>query len=276
MAGAYIVEGMRYSLVALSIAFPLVASADFVSTQLSDDNQMQVHFEPDATVILPATVTTGALPDDKLDSFTKLEYGSMDSVKVGKLISGKRGDATWYLADVKQAWAINVDCPPALERCHRSRTMRLSELVVGGKVVAMHVDDPVEGTTTARPVPPDPIAATTEPGPLAKLVVDPAAIAKTLLEDKTTFVLGTDAAEKAVGTAAARKLLGTWSKLALALEGKPREVVKGDWGYVAANVAWTVKAKKTVMRATLYAVKVGDAWKVAGVHYSLPVRRVGY
>lgn len=267
---------MRYWLVAVLIAIPLVASADFVATQLSDDGPMKAWFEPDATVILPATATTGALPPDKLDSFTNMEYGSMGPFKVGRSITGKRGDATWYLADVKQAWAISVDCPPALARCHRSRTLRLSELVVGGKAVAVHVDDPVPGTTTASPVAADPIAGTTEAGPLAKLLVDPAAIAQTLLDDKTTFVLGTEVGEKAVGTAAAKKLLGTWSKLSLALEGKPREVTKGSWGYVAANVGWTVKAKKTVIRATLYAVQVDGAWKVVGVHYSLPVHRMGY
>lgn len=267
---------MRLSLAALLIALPLTASADFVSTQLSDDAPMKKSFEADATVILPATATTGALPADKLDSFTTMEYGSPDAFKPGKVTTGTRGDATWHLADVKQSWLINVDCGVEDPKCKHSRTLRLSELVVGGKAVVMHVDDPIPGTTTASKVAVDPIAGTTEPGPLSKLVVDPGAIAKALLDDKATFVLGTEAAEKAVGTVAAKKLLGTWGKLALAIEGKPREVVKDTWGYVAANVAWTVKGKKTVMRATLYAVQVDGAWKVAGVHYSLPVRRIGY
>lgn len=272
MHEAYIVDGMRL-LVAALIALPFVAAADVPGAQLSDDGPMRNHFEPDATVILPGSITNGTLPAAKLDGFTNLEYGTVDAFKAGKPTTGNKGGATWYLADIKQAWRVNVDCGVEDPRCKRSRTLRLSELVVGGKVVVMHVDDPSADRSHAEAS--DTFASPTEPGPLAKLIVDPAAIAKTWLDDPSTFVLGTEVGEKAVGPAAAKKLLGSWSKLALAIDGKPREVIKGGWGYAAANIVWTAKGKKTAMRATLYAVQVNGAWKVVGVHFSIPFKRDG-
>ncbi len=260
-------------LAALLVVFPAVTAAD-VKEQLSDDGPMTAHFHPDATVFLPNSATTGLLPPDKLDWFTHHQDASFDPFEVGKPTTGTRGDVRWTTVDVKQPWAIIGDCPPALKRCHRARTLRLSELTVAGKVVAMHVDDPVRGKAEATEV--DPLAATSDAGPLTKLLIDPAAIAKTLHDDPSIVVLGTEVSERAVGPAAAKKLLGAWSKLTLAIEGKPREVRSAAWGIAAANVTWTVKGKVTKLRATLYALQIDGAWKVVGVHYSLPFRRVMY
>ncbi len=136
----------------------------------------------------------------------------------------------------------------------------------------MHVDDPVrERRGELGEV--DPLATTTDAGPLSKLLIDPGAIAKTLYDEPSIVVLGTEMSERAVGPAAAKKLLGSWAKLALSIDGKPREVRSATWGYAAANVAWMVKGKTTKMRATLYALQIDGAWKVVGVHFSLPYRR---
>ena len=50
-------------------------------------------------------------------------------------------------------------------------------------------------------------------------------------------MFGTEEGERGVGLAASKKLVTSWSKLSLAVDGKPREVRTATWGYAAANVA---------------------------------------
>ena len=266
----------------LVLVFAVPAAAEplggkaFVESQLPDEMvKLRATFEPDALVIHPEGVTSGALPDDQVEGFIRSDEATFDDRKLGKLTSGTRGEVTWIVADVIQPWAILGDCPPALKRCHRTRTLRFTELVVGGKAVVAHIDEPV-AKRPKEELERSAIPSGTEAGTLTPLLTNPTALAAALLDDPAVSVLGTERSERAVGVAAAKKLLKSWSKLALTIDGQAREVRTKTWAWAAANVNWTTKKKTVKMRATVFAVDTGSGWKVVAAHYSLPYHRVMY
>jgi hypothetical protein len=118
----------------------------------------------------------------------------------------------------------------------------VSQLVVGGKAVVVHVDDPRHPPGEWEVTPIEPATAA---GPLTALLADPKAMAAALLDDPAVVVLGTELAERAVGPAAARKLLRKWTRLALAIAGAPHEVRTASWSYAVANVDWKGAARSS-------------------------------
>ena len=259
-------------LVTVALAAP---TKELVTKQMTHDPEaLRPLFAADALVVLPAGVTTGALPNGKLRWFLSSNEAYFNDSTAGKLTTGTRGDVSWVALDFKQPYRVAVDCPPESGTCDRKRTLRMTELIVGGKGVAAHIDDPARGKR--EPAASVPIAPSTDAGPLTAMLADPTALAAALLDDPATSVFGTEEGERAVGLAASKKLVTSWSKLSLAVDGKPREVRTATWGYAAANVAWKSKTKTITMRATVFAVMVGTAWKAVAVHYSLPYERVMY
>ncbi len=240
----------------------------FVERQLEGAAEARASFTADAFLVLPETARRGAAGQDS-DGFLAVSDISPEDSQLGKLTAGTRGDVTWLAAEVTQTYGL-LDCPPALKRCHAKRQLRISELVVGGQAVAAHVDDPKHAPVEAEPAALEPGTAA---GPLTALLADPKAMAAALLDDPAVVVLGTELRERAAGPAAAKKLLGAWAKLSLAVAGAPYEVRTKTWGYAAANVDWKARGKVVHMRATVFAVDVGGAWRVVAAHYSLPFRR---
>jgi len=256
-------------LIATTAAAGTPEAKSLVGKQLAGIDEARATFAANAVLVLPDRPFTGAMPKTDSDGFLQQNDISLDDGKLGKLTAGRHGDAMWIAAEIVQKYSL-LDCPPALARCHKKRTLRISELVVGGTAVVAHVDDPVHAPSSGDT---DAIEPATAAGPLSAMIADPKALAAALLDDPAVVVLGTELKERAVGAAAARKLLGSWSKLSLAIAGKPHEERTRTWGYAAANVDWTSKAKTVHMRATVFAVDVGGSWKVVAVHYSLPFHR---
>jgi hypothetical protein len=254
---------------ATATAGPSAEQKEFVDKQLADVDAIRASLAADALLVLPERAMSADASTRDSDGFLVVNDIMAKDIKVGKLVAGVRSDATWIAAELTQKYAL-LDCPNYLPRCHRKRTLRLTELVVNGKVVTAHVDDPKHEAGTVEVTSIDP---STEPGTLSEWLTKPKALATALLDDPSVVVLGTELGERAVGPSAARKLLGRWSKLALTVAGKPREVQTKTWGYAAANIEWKTKGKTVTMRGTVFAVNIDDAWKVVAVHYSLPYHR---
>ncbi|MBA3463962.1 MAG: hypothetical protein H0T46_28655 [Deltaproteobacteria bacterium] len=99
---------------------------------------------PDALVVTPdAYVIPKALGGD--DSFLDPSEVMLGSAKVRTLVAGGTADLIWLGAELAHAYS-HFDCPVALARCHGSRSLRATELLVrsGGAwtAVALHLDDP--------------------------------------------------------------------------------------------------------------------------------------
>lgn len=254
---------------ATAVAGPSTDAKQLVLQQADSADLASASLATDAFVVLPDTARLGPPPAHESDGFLDADDIMPGSAKLGKLTTGARGEATWIAVELTQTYGL-LDCPAEQARCHPKRVLRLSELVVGGKAVVLHVDDP-------KHAPMDDEAAAIEPGtaagPLTALLADPKAMAAALLDDPAVVVLGTELKERAVGPVAARRLLGSWAKLALTIAGAPYEVRGKGWGYAVANVDWKARRKTVHMRATVFAVDVGGGWKVVAAHYSLPFHR---
>jgi hypothetical protein len=112
-------------------------------------------------------------------------------------------------------------------------TVRASELFVDGKVAGAAFVVPREPCPCTPPLE---LPATSAPGPLTALAVDPLRLGAALRDDPSVVVLGLND-DRAVGPAAARALLG---KLAAAgpwtLNGKPHEVATATYSILQANL----------------------------------------
>lgn len=256
---------------ATATAAPPPDAKRFVERQLDGSDAARGSMAEDAFLVLPETARLGPAepPGHESDGFLIVNDVMPEADKLGKLTAGRLGEVTWIAAEIAQTYGL-LDCPQPLARCHRKRTLRISQLVVGGKAVVVHVDDPKHAPTDAEATAIEP---GTTAGPLTALLTDPKAMAGALLADPSVVVLGTELAERAVGPAAAKKKLGSWARLSLSLAGKPHEVRTPTWGYAAANVDWKARGKTVHMRATVFAVDVDGAWKVVLVHYSVPFHR---
>jgi hypothetical protein len=148
-------------------------------------------------------------------------------------------------------------------------TLRLTELLTaesGWKVVAAAFSEPHDPTMEANPS--GPIDGATDAGPLTALLASPAQLQAALAKGTATSVFGTDRGEHAYGDAAARALVKTWSKLALAVEGKPREVHGKGWGFSLAYVNWLKKGDPYPSRMAGLVLGVPDdhgGWSVTAV-----------
>jgi hypothetical protein len=259
---------------------PTDRARKFLQTQFDKiaegrEDAVKPTFAADAIVLgLDAEQTVS---ESNQDLSMRLVGGSPHSVfknaAIKSLVAGGDDTVVWFTADVTVTY--NNWEPEDRPRNGLKLAWRVTELIVNDngtwKCVAGVVTEPAktEPQTHANH---DKIGAATKAGVLAPLLASPAQLTKVLSTDKSTFVLGTDKNERAVGQAAAKKLLARWTKLGMTVDGPVREVTTKTYGFAQASVQFQSKAKdKTVyytMQALIIAVPKGDGWSVVGVHYA--------
>ncbi len=249
-------------------ADPKADAKKLVSEQLKvieggGDDALRALFEPDAIVVGYKLDE----PGKELSSlyFVANMFGGSPHTELKKLalksISTAGGDAKalWFTAEVTARAHIPE---PGFGATNETVVLRLSELVVNGKIVAAALDKAHTPGNYAG----GELAGTTEAGPLTAMLTAPTTTATALASD--AFVIGTDTGERGIG-AAAKKMLAKWDKLELAIDGKPREVRTATWGFAQARVAWKKKKETVHMNAMVIAVAKPDGtWMPVGLHYS--------
>ena len=244
-----------------------VLDGQLKTIRTGDEAAFRALFDPDAIVV-------GYKPDEPGKELSDLYFvadlfGGSPHTSLRKLavksIGGVGGDAKamWFTAEITASAHIPE---PGFGASNETITFRLSELATfdgkAWKIVAAAVDLP----STPRGSAGSEFTGATVAGPLTAMLAAPATTAAALRAD--AFVIGTDKAERGIGPAA-KKLLAKWSKLELAIEGKPREVRTATWGFAQAHVAWKQKTKTVYMSALVIAVPKPDGtWTPVGLHYS--------
>ena len=228
-----------------------------------EDDKLRALFDPDAIVIGQRRREAGK--DLSGGYFVPNMFGGSPHTQLKKLvlksIAAAGGDAKvfWFTAELTASAHIPE---PGFGARNETLTLRLTELVVGGKIVAAALDHaavPEEWTNGD-------ITGATEAGSLTAMLATPATTGAALAADG--FAIGTDKGERAVGPAA-KKLLGKWAKLELSVEGKPREVRTATWGFAQARIAWKQKKETVHMLGFVIATPKPDGtWTPIGVHYS--------
>lgn len=191
------------------------------------------------------------------------------------LIAGGRADAVWFTFDLTVDRSAMLGGRPFKS----NHTFRITELVVdrgGWKVVLFHVDkahpDTWDDLASRDSGPPEGelfADADADATPLAALATSPAKLAKALLVEPSTIVLGSSAKDRGVGPAAA-KLIKGWSKLKLA-PGDSLERKTKTWGY--AVVRLDLEGKNEDQKMRMFASVIGlpkpdGTWQVVSLHYS--------
>lgn len=99
------------------------------------------------------------------------------------------------------------------------------------------------------------------------MLADPGKLEQALAPSAVVF--GTDKGE-AAWDAAAHAQLKQWSKLALSINGAPREARGKGWGFAIANVDWKQPKEKSPARmaALAIATPTASSWQVVAVQYT--------
>ena len=207
--------------------------------------------------------------DDKLAPPTKSKLKS----SVANLVVGGRADAVWFTFDLS-VQRTTLDAKPFT----KSDVFRITELAVdkgGWKVVLFHVDTAQPDTWDELPSlgggPPtgEHFADGEKDATFSDLASSPAKLAKALLVEPSTIVLGSSAADRGVGAGAA-KLVGTWRKLQLTELASLQRSSK-TWGFAVARVNLDGKNEDQKMRlwASVIALPKPDGtWQVVALHFS--------
>lgn len=192
---------------------------------------------------------------------------------VKNLVAGGRTDVVWFTFDLTVE-RVTVEAKPF----KMNDTFRITELVAnkgGWKVVLFHIDKAVPdqwdelpsaggGPPTGEHFPEDEKEST-----FSELAVSPAKLAKALLIEPSTIVLGSSAGDRGIGPAAA-KLVGSWSKLKLS-EGASLQRTSKTWGFAVVRLDLDGKNEDQKMRmwASVIALPKPDgSWQVVTLHYS--------
>ena len=225
-------------------------------------------FGKDAVALTPEIVTvTPDYTDMGHDIAVMNPHSTFVSAKVTSFHAGGTDKAAWLAAELE---IVTKSGEPGEKPSQDTRTIRTIELLDGAqdwKVVAASFAEvkPMERRDSAPKV-----EGATDGGPLAKLVVAPADLAAAFASDPNVAVFGTDPDEHAFG-GDAKTLLGTWSKLALAVEpGAVREVRTAGYGYVAADINLTSGTGHPYrLTALLLAVPgANGAWTPVALHFA--------
>lgn len=233
------------------------------------DDKFVALFAKGAVVVTPKHASLA--DDDSLSFGTEITtvhpHATLVSKKIDKLVAGGNANVVWFSADL-------------------AFTVHSSE---GGKtddaVTRLHVVELLDGAQDWKPVvaafsevkklayyerPRGEVPAPTSPGPLAKLIADPAALSAALGAD--AVVLGTDPGDRAQGKAAAQKMLAKWTKLGLSIEqhDKVHEVATKTYAYAIANVDMPNEKPNEApyrMHAVVVAIPDGNGWQVVAATY---------
>lgn len=215
------------------------------------------------------TVSSGNAVDDLFVGYAGVKTVATVKATASNLLAGARGDALWFTFD------LALEREPGTDKPQPRNAFRITEVVVGGKVVLFHLNPPIPDNwddadmgAGGEPVVANfPSSAATKAGALAALSVDPGKLAKAILAEPSTIVLGSTAADRGTGAAAA-KLLGGWSKLKLEHVRSIERTTK-DYGYAVVRVDVVGKGNQRMrMFATLIGVPKGAGWQIVTATYS--------
>jgi hypothetical protein len=273
--------------IALLVAFSSVASAGGITPAVRARTFLEAQLKK---LDDKSNVTADALvlgPWGSEESFTKEVNADLSMALVGgsphnvlkkttikSLVAGGNDLVVWFTAEIVATYD-GIEPEQRMRRNLKS-TSRFTELIAldgeTWKVVAGAFTRSIGVVNGGGGEPTEKLANKTQAGTLTALVTSPADLAKAWSTDKSSFVLGTESAERAVGPAAVKKLLGRWTKLGLKQYGDVREVQTKNYAFVQTGVyfAKTDKDKKVTyyeMPVLLIAVPDGQTWKVVAVHY---------
>jgi hypothetical protein len=246
-----------------------VLAAQIAALQAGDDSIIKT-FSGDAVVLVPGP-REAKTPDRGLrEAIARLSpHFSLKKIAIVKLVAGGNVDAVWFSGEL----AITAHGAEPGEKQHDTKTtLRVTELVTaqaGWIAVAAAFSEPGKPLTSMYP--PGAVPNPTEAGPLAALLAAPVQLDAALGSDASVTVFGTDAAERGYGAKAAHALVGTWSKLVLAIDGKPREVRDKQWGYAITQLKWNKPKDQypSWMSGLVIAVPAaGGKWSVVAVQYT--------
>jgi len=207
--------------------------------------------------------------DDKLAPPTRSTVRST----VSNVVAGGRADAVWFSFDLVVDRATTSGKPFKM-----TDAFRITELLVdkgGWKVALFHIDKakPDEwdelpslggGPPTGEHFPDGEKDST-----FSDLATTPTKLAKALLVEPSTIVLGSSAGDRGVG-AGATKLVRGWSKLKLT-EGTSLQRTSKTWGFAVVRLDLDGKNEDQKMRmfASVIALPKADGrWQVVTLHYS--------
>lgn len=194
---------------------------------------------------------------------------------VANLVAGGRADVVWFTFDL----TVEHAAPDLGGKPYKSKeTYRITEVLAdrgGWKVALFQVDvavpDHWDEVTSHAGGPPEGEAFPDDGDetPLATLAVTPSKLAKSLLVEPSTIVMGSSASDRGVGAAAA-KLVGGWSKLKLELL-RATDITTKTWGVAVVRVDLNGKNEDQKMRmfGTVVGLPKADgSWQVVTLHYS--------
>ena len=206
----------------------------FVETQLAalskrDQTAFVASFVPDAFVLGASDDEIGKANPGVIDSVLDLTpHDELEGVKLVRLAAGGNDEAVWIGFEVEVSKIVHEGT-----YAHEMYIVRGTELLAasaGWKVVAASIARPHEPEMEQ---PPTSYAGGAKPGPLARLLADPAMAERVLSDDKDAIVFGAGEDLHGSGTGA-RKLLDKLASPKMQIVRVGREVTNTDWGYAHA------------------------------------------
>ena len=239
-----------------------------VASLRSGDAALVASFAADAVVLVPDARAAHGETTGLREAIARLgPHDTLKDIRLGKVVADATPAAVWWSAELTM---VAESREPESSPHKTETTLRVTELATadsGWKVVAGAF------AAAARPenrADPDEIdtASTTAAGPLTPLLADPAKLELALAPRAVVF--GTDKGEAAWDTAA-HALLKKWSKLALSINGAPREVRGKGWGFAIANVDWKQPKEKSPARMAALVIATPTTvggWQVVAAQYT--------
>ncbi len=248
------------------------ALIDLQAKAIDDRNEEVLYatFTQDAVILVPdpRPMTRG----EQIDAIRRTSpHESLNSAKVTKLVAGGDPNAIWLDAEL----VIDVaGVEPGFGMSREVKSLRVTELATadtGWKVVAAAFSEP--GSVEEAQWPPSLIEGKSEPPTeLSELLASPVKLEAALGKDASVAVFGTSKGEVAYGGRAGHALLKSWSKLALALSGAPREIHGKGWAFALGYVEWKRKpSDKFPARMSGLVIAqpaANNTWTVVAVHYT--------
>ena len=240
-----------------------------VASLRNGDDAFVASFAADAVVLVPDARAAHGDTTGLREAIARLNpHDTLKDVKIVKVIAGSSPSAVWWSAEL----TLIVDSKEPESPPHATETvLRLTELATadaGWKVVAGAFAAVAKPENRADPDEID-ASSTTAPGPLTPLLADPAKLDASLAPHAVVF--GTDKAEAAWDIAAGHTLLKSWIKLALSINGQPRELRGKHWGFAIADVDWKQPKEKSPARMAALVIATpasATTWQVVAVQYT--------
>ena len=244
-----------------------IVDAQVAALTKGDETAMVATFDPEAVLL-------GFFSGHRVghrSGFVQLLVGgsphmALKKLRVVSVVAGGASGVVWWTTELEvTAFGHEPESTGPGRVTLIARMTEVASEASGWKVVAAVLDHP--GKAEYREQAQSALDNTTKSGPLASLLASPAELARQFARDGS-FVLGTEASERALGYTPAQKLLDSWAKLHFKIEGDVREVHGKDWGFAQANVTWDQGDKHYRMRGLVVAYDGAEANRVVAVHYT--------